>query len=167
MKSLPPDELVSAALHAVHGAIRTHDATRAPLAAHVRRRVRGELLDAAAAEILRNERAPVLDDLELPLPPGVEDDELALTRVAGIEDLIAGSPEEILLAHEARAMRDREVAKLPRDDRRLYDLRFRRCVGWNEVAAKLGITPRAAQYRAEEIRTKLTAAMRAYRDDEE
>jgi RNA polymerase sigma factor (sigma-70 family) len=172
VKQLPEHELVSAALRAVCGAVRTHGAPRvegakiAPLGAHVRLRVRYELLDAAKGEVKRHDREPLLDDLAPALPPDVEDDALALARLAGVEDLIAGSPEEILLAREVRAVRDRAVARLSPDDRRLYDLRFRRGLGWEEVATKLGIKSRAAQYRAEEIRAKLTEALRAYRDDE-
>lgn len=57
------------------------------------------------------------------------------------------------------------IARLSREDRKLYELRFRQGLGWKHVAVELGISARTAQYRAEEIRDELAAAMRAYGDD--
>ncbi len=164
---LSEGELVDAALHALLGALRTHDAAEgAPLAAHVRRRVRGELLDAAKIERQRHDREPLLDDLAQALPAGVEEDEIALSRAAGAEALVMGSPETSLLAREARVAFEREVLLLQPDERRFYELYFRRGLGKRRVAAELGISERTVVNRAAAIRARLTAALRAYTDDE-
>jgi len=164
IRNLPEDELESAALGAMGSAMRSYDAARGAWAPHVRHRVRYALLDAAKIEATRNAREPLLDDMEGMLPAGVEDDETALARTAGTDALIVmGSPEEALLAHEKRAVLDREVQRLPRDDRQLYAL-LRRGLRWEDVAAELGTSIRTAQYRAEKIRERLRAALQAYAD---
>jgi DNA-directed RNA polymerase specialized sigma24 family protein len=128
--------------------------------------VRGELLDAVKIERKRHAREPLLDDLAQALGEGVEDDEIALSRVAGVEATVVGSPEASLLAREARVAFEREVLRLEPVEREFYELYFRRGLGKRRVAAELGVVERTVVNRAAAIRAQLTAALRGYTDDE-
>jgi len=161
-KGLAEDELVSEALHAIHGALRTH-AGGTTLSDPIRRRVRGALLDAARREKRRRTREVLFDDIEEAQRPAVEDDD-TLARALGVEALVLGSPEESLLRREAHAALDREVEKLPRADLRLYELRHREGLTWNEISAETGIPGSTARLSDTRIRDRLTAALRAYGD---
>jgi RNA polymerase sigma factor (sigma-70 family) len=129
--------------------------------------VHGELTDSVKIERLHHQREPLLDDLAQALPPGVEDDDLALARAAGVDAMVLDSPETSLLAREAQAVFDREVARMPPDERQFYELYFRRGLGKKKVAAELGISERTVSNRAAAIRARLTAALHGYTDDEE
>ena len=94
----------------------------------------------------------------------VDDDE-TLPRALGVEAQVLGSPEESLLRREAHAALDREVEKLSRDDRRLYELRHREGLTWPEISAATGIPESTARLHDKGIRDHLTAALRAYRDE--
>jgi DNA-directed RNA polymerase specialized sigma24 family protein len=161
VKGLPADGAEDAALQAVFAALRTHDPAGAPLAAHVRRRVRGALLDLARAVERRGGREVLLDDLEEPIGPGIEHDEEGLGRVAGVEAPIVGSPEASLLRREQQTALDREVDKLPRADRHLYVLRHRKGLAWDAIAAATGLAARTARLHDKRIRDHLTATLRA------
>jgi len=134
-QGLPEEELVSAALHAVEGGKRTHDPALGPLGPHVRRRVRGELSDASRSIRRRRSREVLFDDVEA-LAPGLEDDEITLSRALGVEALVMESPEESLLLREKQGALAREVDKLPAADKRLYTLRHREGRTWEEIHAE-------------------------------
>jgi RNA polymerase sigma factor (sigma-70 family) len=164
LKGLPEDELVSEALHAIHGALRTH-AGGTTISAHVRRRVRGALLDVTRREMRRRERELLLDDTEEAQGAAVKgegEDEDTQARALGVEAQLLGSPEESLLRREARAALDREVSRLSRDDQRLYALRHQEGLTWEEIAAQTGMPSRTGRSHDKRIRARLTAALRAF-----
>lgn len=161
-KGLAEDEVVSEALHAIHGALRTH-AGGTTLSDHIRRRVRGALLDATKKETRLRKREVLLDDLEEAQRRAVDDDD-TLACALGVEAHVLSSPEESLLRREAHAALDREVQKLPRADLRLYELRHREGLTWNEISAETGIPVSTARLSDTRIRDRLTAALRAYGD---
>jgi RNA polymerase sigma factor (sigma-70 family) len=162
-KGLAEDEVVSEALHAIHGALRTH-AGGTTLSDHVRRRVRGALLDATKKETRLRNREVLFDDLEEAQGRAGEEDDETLGRALGVEAQVLGSPEESLLRREAQAALDREVAKLSRAERRLYELRHREGRTWNEIAVETGIPVSTARLSDTRIRDRLMAALCAYRD---
>jgi RNA polymerase sigma factor (sigma-70 family) len=162
VRGLPDDELVGAALSAVESAWRRADPARGKRASHVYRRVHGALLDAVRTERRRNDREVLLDDLEEPVPPEVESDEVALPRAAGIEASMVGSPEESMLRRERQLALDREVARLPAAQRRLYVLRHREGYAWEEIEAETGLPGRTARDHDQKIRDHLTAVLRAW-----
>jgi len=153
-------DVVSAALYAVEGAMRTHDPARGPLGPHVRRRVRGELYDAARTLGRRKRREVLLDDMEEAAAPGVEDDDLRLSRAFGVEALVVESPEEGLLLREKQEALAREVEKLPVPSRRLYVLRHHEGLTWAEIEVETGLPERTARDHDKKIRDRLAAALR-------
>jgi RNA polymerase sigma factor (sigma-70 family) len=157
------EDLTDVALKALCDALRTHDEAGAPLKYHVRRRVVGELLDAIASERKRGHREILVDDLSRPLPPGAEDDGDALARAAGLDARIL-DPEGNLLTHEGRELVRREVLALPKDERRLMELRHWQELPWKEVSRRLGVPVRTAQDHEAKIRVKLKAKLRAWYD---
>ena len=154
-------EVVSEVLHAIDGALRTH-AGGTTVSDHVRRRVRGALLDATEKEHRRRDREVFLDDLAA---SDAEHDEDGPAWAAGVEGKLVGSPEESLLRREAQGVLDREVERLPRADRRLYELRHRRGLTWDEICAETGIPVRTLGQHDKRIRDHLTAVLRAYQDE--
>jgi RNA polymerase sigma factor (sigma-70 family) len=155
-RGLPEDEVVDEALHAVAGAVRTHDG-RTTLSEHIRRRVRGALLDATKVEQRRRMREVFLDDLE--------DDEATLSRTPGMDALVVGSPEESLLRHEAQAALGRAVEQLPPFEKRLYELRHREGLTWDEITAETGIPGRTARWYDRKIRDHLAEVLRTLDED--
>jgi RNA polymerase sigma factor (sigma-70 family) len=164
-RALPEHALIDGAVAAVSAAVRTHDGTLGELGAHVRARVRWELLDAARAEQERWAREPLLEDMEGLGREAMEDDTLLLQR-SGLESQVVGSAEDSLLQHERRTLRDRAVDGLEPGDRRLYTLRHREGRGWDEIAAALGMSRRTAQYHDARIRAHLTKVLRARLEEE-
>ena len=162
-KGLPEGDVVDEALHAIEGALRTH-AGGTTLSDHVRRRVRGALLDATERETRRRGREVFLDDLA-GAAEAEEDDDEAPAWAAGARGQLVGSPEQSLLRREAQAALDREVERLPPADRRLYALRYRQGLTWNEIVAETSVPVRTLGLRDQRIRARLTAALRAYRDE--
>jgi RNA polymerase sigma factor (sigma-70 family) len=157
------DEVVSEALHGIHRALRTYAGGTTP-SDHVRRRVRGAILDATRREKRIQSREVLLDDLEEARPPAVEDDD-TLPRAVGVEARVVGSPEASLLGREERALLDLEVTRLPRDDRHLYELRHREGLTWDEISVRTGLPARTARLHDKRIRDHLAEALRAYLDE--
>jgi RNA polymerase sigma factor (sigma-70 family) len=159
---LPEEDLESAALSAVESAWRRADTELGKRASHVYRRVQGALLDMGRTLRRRRGREVLLDDLEEAVGPGIEDDDIALPRAAGVDALIVGSPEESLLWRERQSALDREVAKLSAARRRVYVLRHREGLTWPEIQAETGLPERTLQDHDKKIRDHLTAALRAW-----
>jgi RNA polymerase sigma factor (sigma-70 family) len=159
-KGLAENDVVSDALHGIHRALCTH-AGGTTVSAHIRHRVLGALLTATRKQKQLREREVLLDDLED--AQALDDDRIP--RALGVEAQVLGSPEESLLRHEAQAALDREVEKLSRDDRRLYELRHREGLTWPEISAATGIPESTLRLHDTRIRARLTAALRAYRED--
>jgi RNA polymerase sigma factor (sigma-70 family) len=159
VKGLPEQDMVSAALFAVVSALGTFKDAKGKLGPHVRRRVRFELIDAAKIANTRHENEVFLDDLEGAFQPGMDDDDAGLARGAGIDALVFCSPEESLLIKESHTAFHREVARLPRDLRQLYQVRYREGLGWRQVAARLGIPEHTARYQDGKLRALLTDAL--------
>ena len=102
----------------------------------------------------------MLDDLEDAPTLAASDDDAVVARALGVEAQVLGSPLESLLRREQRAALDREVDQLPPGDRRLYVLRHREGLTWDEIAAETGIPDRTARLYDKRIRDRLTAALR-------
>ena len=163
---LPADEIESEAVHAIQAALRTH-AGGTTLSDHVRRRVRGALLDASKKEKRRRKREVLFDDLEEAQGPAAPEGDDTLARALGVEAEVLGSPLESLLRRERQAALDREVERFPPAERRLYTLRHREGLTWNEITAETGIPGRTARLSDKRIRDHLTAVLRARYKDEE
>lgn len=161
LTGLAVDEAESAALRAVEGALRNHDASGAPLEAYVRLCVRWVLLDLGRSARRRGTHEVLLEDLEEPLQPGIENDGEGLARTAGIEARLVGSPEESLLQREEQAALDHAVDGLARADGRLYELRHREGLTWDAIATTLGIPARTLRLHDKRIRAHLAAVLRA------
>jgi RNA polymerase sigma factor (sigma-70 family) len=144
--------MVSAALYAVEGGWRTFREGEGPTRAqHVKRRVRGELIDAVKAQEGLREREPLL------LDAAEEDDDRALR--ASVADTILASPFDQVLQRERIGAVDRAVARLSPVERRVYALRFREGRPWKEVASTLHLSERMAELHGQHVRDKLAAAL--------
>jgi RNA polymerase sigma factor (sigma-70 family) len=162
----PQDDVTSEALHAIHLALRGHDAGGTTASAYIRRRVEGALLDATRTEKRRRRREVLLCDLGEAQSQPIEDDDEVLARAVGVEGFAVGLPDEDVLKAEMRAALHEELERLPSADRRLYARRHRDEATWEEIAAEMGVAVHIARYHDKRIRERLTAAMRARYDEE-
>jgi RNA polymerase sigma factor (sigma-70 family) len=162
---LPEDELEGEALYAIDAALRTHHVRGVTVSEHVRRRVKGALLDTARKAQKHRQHEVLLDDLEEAERQTIEDDDEALMTALGVGAQVMASPEESLLRRERQAARDQEVDRLPPADRRLYVLRHREERTWDEISAETGIPGRTARDHDKKIRDHLTGVLRARFDE--
>jgi RNA polymerase sigma factor (sigma-70 family) len=163
---LPEDELEGEALYAIDAALRTHRERGATVSEHVRRRVKGALLDTARKHGKHRQHEVLLDDTEAAERLAVEDDDEALTTALGVGAQVMASPEESLLHRERQALLDQAVERLPPADCRLYVLRHREERTWDGISAELGIPDRTARDHDKRIRGHLTAVLRARFDED-
>jgi RNA polymerase sigma factor (sigma-70 family) len=162
------DDLISDALYALHGALRTYDpTTRVPLRSFLRIRIAGELCDAVTDARRRAAMEVALEDSSEVLPESVLGDPLALAQVAGVDGFVLGcavaelhtNAETQYLRHEVAAGLRREMEQLAPEVRRQLDLRYWEHLTWDEIAAALGIPARTARDRDKKAREALRAAL--------
>jgi RNA polymerase sigma factor (sigma-70 family) len=169
MRHLDAGDLVSDATMAVWRTLREYPEGTPisdEISRHVQRRVHGALDTARRRGRKRRKREVLLDDLVDQARPDVRD-EGALARGGGVEDLVLASPEDSVLAHEHQVRLDQEVERLAPRDRRLYALRRREGLGWDEIASTLKTPARTLRAHDARIRDHLTAALRAWAREED
>lgn len=163
------EALISDALYALHGALRTFDESKGKLLPFLRIRITGELRDTIKRERRRAAWEVALDDADGALPAGTEDDPAALSFAAGVEAFVAcctaaelhASAEEQYLRREAVTVLHQELEKLSPDARRQLYLRYWQRLTWDDVAAALGISERTARDHDATFRKALKSALLA------
>jgi RNA polymerase sigma factor (sigma-70 family) len=168
-RGLDEDELIRTALFAFYRALQrrgdeavlTVDARGVPVDEIVRRAIFGALHEESRRQRKRRRREVLVDDLVAGQGPvGIDDDEL-LARASGVEALALGAPSPLdsLLRSEAQAHLDAEVARLSPADQRLYDLRHRQELTWDEISARTGVPDSTVRLHAQRTRDRLAAAL--------
>jgi RNA polymerase sigma factor (sigma-70 family) len=164
------DDLVSDALYALHGALRSYDATKGRLKPFLRIRIVGELCDSVKDARQRAAWEVALEDLPEGLPDGSDGEPAALAAAAGVEGFVLGcvavdlraGPEAHYLRQEVFAGLRSEIAKLPDEAQRQLDLRYWQHLTWVDLAAVMGIPDRTARDHDHKIRAALRAALLAH-----
>jgi RNA polymerase sigma factor (sigma-70 family) len=157
------DDLIDCAVYSLHGVLLNYKRAKGKLKTFARPRVVGEVLDEIAAGKEREAYEVALEDAPYDLSEGIEHHPEQLAEVAGVEDFVMGRAardlhldgEAWVLRREAHAELYRAVEALGPAYRRLFELRYRKGLGWKEIAKTLGMPERTAKDHDHKLRRRV------------